>query len=216
MMTNPSPRPISGKLKAALEYGPLLVFFAAFYLFRDRTISVAGTDYSGFIVATAIFVPVLVAAMAVQYWITRHLSVMQAVTLVLVLTFGGLTVWLNDPTFFKMKPTLIYLLFAGALGVGLMRGKPWLQAVMGEVLPLTETGWMILTRRFVGLFLGLAIANEIVWRTMSDEVWVNFKTFGLSAIMFVFILAQSGMIARHGLEKDAPKDGPTDGPGPGA
>lgn len=197
-----SGRAIPGKLKAALEYGPLLVFFAAFYLFKERAVTVAGTEYSGFIVATAIFVPVLVAAMAVQYAITRHLSVMQIVTLVLVLAFGGLTVWLNDPTFFKMKPTLIYILFAGALGVGLMRGKPWLQAVMGEVLPMTHEGWMILTRRFTALFLGLALANEIVWRTMSDAVWVNFKTFGLTAIMFIFIMTQSGVISRHGIDKD--------------
>lgn len=189
-------------LKALLEYGPLLVFFAAFYLFRGRSVLVAGTEYQGFIVATAVFVPVLALATLVQWRLSGHLSVMQIATLVLVVAFGGLTVWLNDPTFFKMKPTLIYLLFAGALGVGLMRGKPWLKSVLGEALPMSEEGWMILTRRFVGLFLGLAVANEIVWRTMSDTTWVNFKTFGLTAIMFVFVMAQSGVISRHGIGKD--------------
>ncbi|MBD3788640.1 MAG: septation protein IspZ [Sphingomonadales bacterium] len=194
-------------LKVALEFGPLLVFFAVFSKFKDHTVSIGGVDYGGFVIATAVFVPLLVLATVVQWRLTGKLSAMQIATLVLVVVFGGLSVWLNDPTFFKMKPTLIYLLFAGALGVGLLRGKPWLELVMGEALPMRHEGWMILTKRFTLLFLALAVANEVIWRTLSEQAWVNFKTFGLTAILFLFVLSQNGVITRYGIEKDddAPK-----------
>ncbi|MFB2530816.1 inner membrane-spanning protein YciB [Paracoccus sp. p4-l81] len=196
-----TPRPIHPLMKTVLEFGPLLVFFVLFLLWRDTSFTVAGRSYGGFIAATAVFVPVLALATLLQWRITGHLSAMQIATLVLVVVFGGLSVWLNDPRFFKLKPTLIYLLFAAILGFGLMRGKAWLALVMSEALPMREPGWTILTRRMIGLFLGLAVANEVIWRSQSDTFWVNFKTFGLPAIMFIFLLLQARLFSTYGIEK---------------
>ncbi|MBJ3762688.1 septation protein IspZ [Maribius pontilimi] len=185
-------------LVTALELGPVALFFLGYLLLRERTFTVAGQEYSGFILMTALFVPILVVSMALIRKITGALSKMQVVTLVLVVVFGGLTVWLNDERFFKMKPTLIYLIFGVILGFGLLRGQSYLRAVMGGVLPLDDAGWMILTRRFCAFFFGLAALNELVWRTMSTDAWVNFKTFGLTGAIFVFFLLQSRLFRDHG------------------
>lgn len=192
-------------LKAGLEFGPLVAFFAAFVRLKGESFVIHGVSYSGFVVATALFVPLMVITTGVLWRLTGRLAPMQVATLVLVVVFGGLSIWFNDPKFFKMKPMLIYLLFAGLLGFGLLRGKPWLQLVMEEALPMRHEGWMILTKRLALFFLGLAVANEVIWRTMSDQAWVNFKTFGLTAAMFAFFIAQGGLIQRYGIEK--PKDG---------
>ncbi len=199
---------INPKLKAALEIGPLLLFFVVFMLLKGRTVAIGGRDYEGFVVATLVFIPVLVGTTLALWRLTGKLSLMQVMTLVLVVVFGGLTVWLNDPRFFKMKPTIIYLLFAGLLGFGLLRGKSWLQLVLGEALPMQPEGWRILTRRLVVLFLAMALANELVWRLMSETAWVNFKTFGLTAIMFAFLMANAKLFERYALP---PEDQPNDG-----
>lgn len=191
----------TGKWKAALEYGPLLIFFVAFLLLRDRTVHLFGQDYSGFIVATLIFIPALILSTLGLWKLTGKLSPMQIATLVLVLVFGGLSVWLNDPRFFKMKPTIIYLLFAGILGYAFWRRKNWLEAVLSEALPMRPEGWRKLTLRMALAFLGLAVANEIVWRTMSETAWVYFKTFGLPALLFVFLLGNAGLFKEYGLER---------------
>jgi len=187
--------------KPALEFGPILAFFAAYLWLKDRTFAVGGTDYAGFIVVTAGFIPVFLLSMALLWRLTGHLSRMQAVTAVLIVVFGGLSVWLNDPRFFKMKPTMIYLLFGGVLGIGLLRGRSWLQVVMEGMMPLTDRGWRILTRRLMLFFFGLAILNEAIWRTQSEETWVYFKTFGLTAAIFVFFMAQSRLFRDHALKK---------------
>ncbi len=196
------PRSISPKLKTALELGPILAFFVAYMLLRDRTFTIGGTAYSGFILITAAFVPLIALSTVILWRLTGQLSKMQIVTLVLVTVFGGLTVWFNDERFFKMKPTLIYLIFAGILGFGLLRGRSYLRMVMDEMLPLREEGWMILTRRFATFFLALAILNEIVWRTMSTDAWVNFKTFGLTGAIFVFFIAQGKLFQTHATARD--------------
>lgn len=197
-------RAIAPGLKAALDFGPLLVFFAVFFLFKDQPVVVAGREYKGFVLATAAFVPVLVLSMLALWRLTGHLAPMQIATLVLVVVFGGLSIWFNDPRFFKMKPTLIYLLFAGILGFGLMRGKPWLALVMEGAIPMRPEGWAILTKRLIGFFLFLAVANEVIWRNFSDAIWVNFKTFGLTALMFGFFIAQTKLFARYA--PDVPRD----------
>ena len=122
---------------------------------------------------------------------------MQVLTLVLVVVMGGLSVWLNDERFIKMKPTLLYLIFAAVLGFGLLRGKSYLSAVLDEALPLREEGWLILTRRLTLFFAGLALANELVWRLMSDAAWVNFKTFGLTFALFAFFLSQGKLLETY-------------------
>lgn len=193
---------INGWLKAALEYGPIVAFFIGYVRLKDQTFAIAGADYSGFIVMTALFIPLMVLTTGVLWALTGKLSKMQLATVVLVVIFGGLSVWLNDERFFKMKPTMIYLLFAGVLGFGLMRGQSYLRVVMDEALPMAEQGWMILTRRLTAFFATLAIANEVIWRSLSTEAWVNFKTFGLTAALFLFFMTQGALLQKYGVEKD--------------
>lgn len=190
----------NGKLKAVLEFGPVLGFFVAYLLLKDRLFTIGGTEYEGFIVITAVFIPVLLICTALMWRLTGHLSKMQILTAVLVVVFGGLTVWLNDPKFFQMKPTIIYLFFGTVLGIGLLRGRSYLQYVMDGLMPLTGTGWMILTKRITIFFFAMAALNELVWRTQSEETWVYFKTFGLMAAMFVFFMMQGKLIAEHGTD----------------
>ncbi len=195
------PKPVSPMVKGVLEYGPVLAFFAAYVLLKDRTFVVGGEEYSGFIAVTAAFVPLMVICSGLLWKLTGHMSKMQIVTLVLVVVFGGLSVWLNDERFFKMKPTLIYLIFGGILGFGLLRGQSYLRVVMEEALPMQEEGWMILTRRVCAFFFGLAALNEIVWRTQSTETWVSFKTFGLTIAIFAFFMLQGKLFQQYGIEK---------------
>ncbi|WP_226622811.1 inner membrane-spanning protein YciB [Alloyangia pacifica] len=189
-------------LKSALEFGPVLAFFAAYLLLKDNTYMIGGREYQGFVVVTAGFIPLMLLCTGLLWKLTGHLSAMQVVTAVLIVVFGGLSVWLNDERFFKMKPTLIYLLFGFALLAGILRGESYLRKVMEGLMPLQEEGWMILTKRICAFFFGLAVLNEIVWRTMSTESWVYFKTFGLTAAVFVFFMTQGGLFKRYALEAD--------------
>lgn len=198
-----SEKQVNPALRGALEYGPIILFFAAYTFLKDQTFMVAGTEYSGFVAVTAMFIPVLVLATLAMWKLTGHLSKMQIVTLVLVIGFGGLSIWFNDERFFKMKPTMIYLLFAGLLGFGLMRGESYLEAVMDKALPLERQGWMLLTKRLAVFFLLLAVANEAIWRMMSTDAWVNFKTFGLPAATFGFFMSQAGLFKRFGTDEEA-------------
>src|SRR6056297_2419517 len=195
-------RKVNPTVKAVLEFGPILGFFIAYLWLKDRVFTIAGTEYDGFIVVTAGFIPIFLLCMGLLWRLTGHLSKMQVVTAVLIVVFGGLSVWFNDPKFFKMKPTIIYLMFAGVLGAGLLRGRSWLQYVMEGVMPLTHEGWMILTRRLALFFFGLAILNELVWRTMSEESWVYFKTFGLTAAIFLFFMAQGRLFRDYGQQDE--------------
>lgn len=192
-----SDKTVSPMVKTVLEFGPILGFFAAYLWLKDRTFTFGGTDYDGFVVVTAGFIPVFLVCMGILWKLTGHLSKMQAVTAVLLVVFGGLSVWFNDPRFFKMKPTIIYLLFGGILAFGLTRGTSYLQYVMEGVMPLTQEGWMILTRRLMYFFFALAALNEVVWRTMSEESWVYFKTFGLTAAIFLFFMSQAKLFSEH-------------------
>ena len=197
-----SAKQINPFLKSALEIGPIIVFFAAYLLLKDRVFTIGGTEYQGFILVTAGFIPLMLVCTAALWKLTGHLSPMQIVTAVLIVVFGGLSVWLNDERFFKMKPTLIYLMFGVALGIGLLRGESYLRKVMEGLMPLRHEGWMILTKRVTALFFGLALLNEVIWRTMSTETWVYFKTFGLTAAVFLFFMTQGSLFKRYGLEQE--------------
>ncbi|WP_299818470.1 inner membrane-spanning protein YciB [uncultured Jannaschia sp.] len=199
-MSDRPERTVPGWVKTALELGPVVLFFLGYLYLKDETYAFGGTEYEGFIVITALFVPLVLASTAALWWLTGRLSQMQLVTAVLVTVFGGLSVWLNDERFFKMKPTLIYALFAAVLFFGVWRGRSYLAMVLSEALPLDHAGWMILTRRMAWFFVGLAVANEVIWRGMSTETWVNFKTFGLPLAMFAFFFAQARLMKAHGLE----------------
>ena len=169
---------IDPKIKALLEYGPIAVFFLGYMTLRDRSFMIAGAERDGLILITAVFVPLIMLTTFLFWRLTGKVSKMQLVTLVVVVVFGGMTIWFNDDRFIKMKPTIIYLIFAGILGFGLLRGQSYLRVVMEEMLPLQPEGWMKLTKRLALFFFALAIANEFVWRTMSTDAWVTFKTFG--------------------------------------
>lgn len=196
-------RTINPWLKQALELGPPLLFFVAYMRFQDSMITVGGTEYDGFIIVTAAFVPLLLLTIAILWKLTGKISRIQVFTAVMVVFFGGLTVWLNDERFFKMKTTLVYGFFAITLGIGLMRGQAWLKFLMGELLPMADAGWMILTRRLAITFAAMAVANEAVWRTQSTEFWVTFETFGLPLFLFAVFMLQGRVLERYSLTPEA-------------
>ena len=188
-------------VKPLLELGPIVAFFVAYMRLKESVFTIGGSDYQGFIVVTGLFIPLLLITTAILWRLTGKISPMQIMTVLLVTIFGGLTVWLNDPSFIKMKPTIIYLLFGGILGIGLLRGQSYLRLVMQELIPLENNGWMILTQRFTAFFFGLALANEAVWRSFSTETWVYFKTFGLTAALFAFFMMQSALLSKYAIGK---------------
>ncbi len=193
-------RTINPILKQALELGPTLVFFVLYMWIKDESFVIGGVSYSGFIVAALILVPLLLASIAALWWLTGSLSRMQIFVAVMVVFFGGLTAWFNDERFFKMKTTIVYGSFALLLGAGLLRGRSLLQWVMADALPMESEGWMILTRRLALMFAGLAIANEVIWRTQTTELWVKLETFAMPAALFLFLMLQLSLLSRFLIE----------------
>jgi intracellular septation protein len=183
-MDKTQPHPV---FKLATELGPLLVFF------------VANAKFNLF-VATGAFMVAIVAAMIASYVVVRHVPIMAIVTAVIVLVFGTLTLVLHDETFIKVKPTIIYGLFATILGGGLLFGRSFIAILFNQMFNLTPTGWRILTMRWALFFLGMAVLNEIVWRTQSTDFWVAFKAFGAIPITMIFAMTQMPVIKRYHLE----------------
>ena len=188
-------------VKPLLEFGPIVAFFFAYMRMKETVYTIGSNDYQGFIVVTALFVPLLLVCTGILWKLTGKISPMQIMTVILVTAFGGMTVWLNDDRFIKMKPTLIYLIFGGLLSIGLLRGQSYLRVVMQEALPMQDAGWMILTRRVTAFFFGLAVLNEVIWRGFSTEIWVYFKTFGLTAALFAFFMMQGRLLVKYELQK---------------
>ena len=188
-------------VKPLLEFGPIIAFFIAYTRMKDHTYSIGGIDYQGFIVVTLFFIPLLLFSTGVLWALTKKISPMQIITAILVTVFGGLTVWFNDEQFIKMKPSIIYLLFGGILGFGLLRGQSYLRMIMQDMIPLKKEGWMVLTRRFAFFFFSLALLNEIIWRFFSTEMWVYFKTFGLTIALFAFFVLQGSLLNKYAIEK---------------
>ena len=199
-------RDINPILKQVLELGPPLVFFLIYLRIRDETYTYAGTEYSGFIVATLIFVPILLVAIAVLWALTGKLSRMQIFTAFMVIFFGGLTAWFNDERFFKMKTSIVYGVFALLLGIGLLRGQSWLAYVLNDAMPMRHEGWMILTRRLCAMFAALAIANEVIWRTMSTDAWVKIETFGFPVALIAFLFWQITALQSYLIEEGDPPE----------
>ncbi len=198
-------RKINPILKQVLELGPTVVFFLIYMRIKDETYTFGGTDYSGFIVAALILVPLLLAAIFTLWLLTGTISRMQIFVGVMVVVFGGLTAWFNDERFFKMKTTIVYGVFAVILGAGLLRGRSLLQWVMAEALPMKPEGWMILTKRLMVMFAALAVANEVIWRTQSTELWVKLETFAMPAALFVFLMLQIMSLQRYMIEEPEDK-----------
>jgi intracellular septation protein len=194
---------INGVVKQVLELGPTLVFFLIYMRIKDETYTIGGTDYSGFIVAALVFIPILLASIAALWFLTGKLSRMQIFVAVTVIFFGGLTAWFNNEAFFKMKTTIVYGTFAGILGIGLLQDRSYLQYVLGDALPMQPEGWMILTRRLTGMFAVLAVANEVIWRTQSTDLWVKLETFAMPAALFLFVMAQFAALSRFVIEPEA-------------
>ena len=189
-------------LKLVIELAPIVLFFIAYSRMKGHPVMFHGVKYDAFIAVTAGFIPLMILSTGLLWWLTGKLSKMQIATVVLVIVFGGLSVWFNNEAFFKMKPTIIYVLFGSILGVGLLRGESYLKIVVEEVMPMKHEGWMILTKRVTIFFFGLAVANEIVWRTMSTSTWVTFKTFVLTAALFVFFMGQGKLLEKYGLGEE--------------
>ncbi|QHO72910.1 septation protein A [Bradyrhizobium sp. CCBAU 051011] len=183
-MDKTQPHPM---FKLATELGPLIVFF------------VANAKFNLF-VATGAFMVAIVAAMIASYVVVRHVPVMAIVTAVIVLVFGTLTLVLHDETFIKVKPTMVYGLFAAILGGGLLFGRSFIAILFDQVFNLTPKGWRILTMRWALFFFAMALLNEFIWRTQSTDFWVNFKVFGAIPITMVFAIFQMPVIKRYHLE----------------
>jgi intracellular septation protein len=183
-MDKTQPHPM---FKLATELGPLLVFF------------VANAKFNLF-VATGAFMVAIVAAMITSYVVVRHIPIMAIVTAVIVLVFGTLTLVLHDETFIKVKPTIIYGLFAAILGGGLLFGRSFIAILFNQMFNLTPKGWRILTMRWALFFLGMAVLNEVIWRTQSTDFWVAFKAFGAVPLTMVFAISQMPVVKRYHLE----------------
>ena len=196
-------KPISPVLKQTLELGPTVLFFAIYMWIRDDSYTIAGTVYSGFIVAALVFIPIILGSIAALWYLTGTISRMQVFTAFMVLFFGGLTAYFNDERFFKMKTTIVYGCMSGLLTIGLLRGQSWLKVVMAEVLPMQDQGWMILTRRLAGMFAVLAVANEVIWRNMSNDAWVTIETFVFPIALAAFLFAQIFTLQRYIIEDDS-------------
>ena len=169
--------------KIIIDIGPLAVFFI-FYIRTDLQSAILP-----FMIATVI-------AVLFSYIMQKKIPVMPTVGAIIILVFGGLTIYFDNEVFFKMKPTIINLLFAAILYGGIVLNKPLLRYLLGAALKLQDKGWSILTKRWIAFFIALAILNEIIWRTQSTDIWVNFKVFGILPITFIFTLTQFTIIKK--------------------
>ncbi|MGH1403002.1 MAG: septation protein A [Alphaproteobacteria bacterium] len=172
-------------LKPIVDYAPLIAFFVS-YKYSDDLL-----------LATQVIMGVTTLAIALSLTMTRKIPIMPLVTAAIIGIFGGLTIYLQDETFIKMKPTIIQVIFACALGVGLALKRLWIKLLMGGTIHMPDSAWRSLTIRFMGFFLFSAALNEVVWRTQSTDMWVNFKVFGLMALTMVFIGSQLPFIQKH-------------------
>jgi len=176
-------------LKLAVEVGPLVVFFIV-------------NARAGIFWGTGVFMVTTIAALIASRFMFGRVPVMPLVSGACVIVFGGLTLWLQDDHFIKIKPTIVNALFAAALFGGLLTGHSLLKVVFGEVFRLTEDGWRKLTLRWAFFFAFLAILNEVVWRTVSTDTWVSFKVFAIMPLTMIFALSQIGLLRAHEIPAD--------------
>jgi len=171
-------------VKLALDLGPLVLFFAA-------------NSRYGILTATAVFMGAMVVSLAITWIVSRQIPPMPLITAGFVLVFGGLTLYLNDALFIKLKPTLANGLFAAILFGGLARQRALLKPLLHSVMDLTDTGWRLLSWRWAWFFVALALLNEVVWRNFSTDFWVSFKLFGVLPLTIAFGAAQIGLMRKH-------------------
>jgi intracellular septation protein len=179
-----SPEQSSRWLKPAIDYGPLAVFFASYVSF-------------GLMAATAALIAASLIALLLAWLLERRVPLVPLVTAAIVVVFGGLTLWLQDETFIKMKPTIVQAIFALILFGGLAFGRPLLKPLLGPMMPpMSDRAWRQFTLRYALFFVAMAGLNELVWRTQSTDFWVTFKVFGLPALTILFILSQIPFVGR--------------------
>src|SRR3978361_775389 len=183
-MNRTVPHPL---FKLATELGPLMIFFAANAKF-------------GLFVATGAFMVAVVTAMIASYVVTRHVPMLALVTGIVVIVFGTLTLVLHDETFIKVKPTIIYGLFAAILGGGLLFGRSFIAIMFDQMFNLTAAGWRLLTMRWALFFFAMEILNALNWRTQSTDFWVAFKAFGAIPLTMIFAISQMPLTKRYHLE----------------
>jgi intracellular septation protein len=199
-MTVSTRPPISAGLRMAIDFGPLVVFFVVNALSSGPQIARVLTSTTAFMIATAV-------SMVVSRWKAGHISPMLWITGALVLVFGGLTLYFHDERFVQMKPTIVYGLFAAALGFGVLTDRPMLQSLLEAAYPgLSQVGWRKLTFNWMLFFIGMAVLNEVVRATVSYDFWVGFKLWGAVPLTLLFALANIPMMTRHGLDIDSKAD----------
>lgn len=194
----------SSWVKLLVEFGPLMVFFISYKYGKNIIDLLTGfgfdiepSDTNSLFVATAVFMLSMTAAMLFGYFKMGHISAMQKFTFVIVMVMGGLTLYLQNEIFVKMKPSLIYGVFSTILLFGLWRGKLYLKAVMQMAFELEDDVWRKLTKAYILFFISLIVANEFIWRNFDNDTWVNFKTFGLTGALFIFIIGQSLFLVKY-------------------
>ena len=171
-------------LKGIVDYGPIIVFFITYWM----------ADL--FMATAAIFIATLLV-LALSLLIEKRVPIMPIVTGCIIIIFGGLTLWLKDETFIKMKPTIIQVIFGVILLGGLYTKNIFLEKLLGSSLKMEPQGWILLTRRFAIFFFSMALLNEVIWRTQSTDFWVNFKVFGILILTVVFLVAQMQLLKKY-------------------
>lgn len=189
--------PPSAGARLAIDLGPLLIFFAVNFLTGDV------------IMATGAFMAAITAAILISKLKYRHISPMLWFSGVMVLVLGGITIYLHDETFIKIKPTIYYLVVASLLAFGMITKRNLLKSVLGTAYPgLSDRGWQILTRNWAIFFVAMAALNEAIWRTTSTDFWIGFKIWGFMPATFLFALAHIPMLMRHGMQLDSKEEPP--------
>lgn len=192
MSSKPEPQ---GTMRLLVDFGPLVVFFV--------TYKIAGAGLHGVLVATGAFMAAIIISATAALITFRRLTPMLWLSAILILSFGAITLYLRDPRFIQMKPTIYYILLAVLLFAGLLRRKPLLRWLFGPVFPgLTEEGWLKLSRNWGLFFVVLAIANEVLRATVDFDTWLTLKVWGVTIVSFVFAMANMPMLLRHGLDPE--------------
>ena len=190
----------SPRVRYSIEYGPLLIFFLTYKLVPFGALMAT-------LVATAVFMVAIVLALIAALALLGRVPPITWLSAVLVIVMGGFTLYLRDPSFIQLKPTIIYALLAGALLLGLQRKKPVLKWLFGDIFTgLSETGWLKLTRNWAIFFLFLAGANEVIRATLSFDTWLTVKVWGVTIVSVLFAAANVPMLLRHGLDPEKKDD----------
>ena len=185
-MTN---RHLSPVQRSLIDLGPLVVFFAANYLY-------------GIMVGTAALMLATIIVIIITLWVERKVPPMPTVTCILVMVFGGLTLYFDNEIFIKIKPTIVNLLFATALGIGLILKRNFLKLLLSRVMQLTDDGWRAMSKLWIIMFITLAVINEVLWRSVDTDTWVTFKAFGIPLIVLIFSVFMSPVLRKYQLKQD--------------